>query len=312
MRLDESGISGVIEIVVAVVILGLLFPMIAITVGALTNNAASLSAGSVVQASQVTALTNAQEQLAGAQPAPYCSDPAGAGGSSPNYEAYFSTAESACPVPAQGPPAAVVAAAAVGANVPVLPYPPASTCSNGSSGFTPSVGPGSLVVANNACVGFFSYDFEGSATGSGQGAVLNPPSLVYIYQANRQLSIASYTPSGTQSGTTCASGTLSYTNPCWGTAAGPATPSATRVITPLVPGTPFSFFNSSQNNITAVLSTDCSSGGSRTACLSDLANVQMVTIAVSTTYGGSGGTASPASDTQVVISGNAYSSNTTP
>jgi hypothetical protein len=273
------------------------FPMIVIGVGGSSASLATLTVHSTLLSRGTTTLATAEQQLGGAQPPPYCPN---APGSALTGSLIFTTPLASCAQPAQGPPAGI----AGGYSLPA----PATACTP-SNALGPLVGPTALVVADPLCVGFFSYDYEGSATNAAN-TPLTPPGLVYVLVSGTTLETVTYAPGAftAVNGTpTCAIATApTYTNPCW---------TANSVGSVRVVGTlqasqasVFSYYGSANSLMVPATSPVCVSGTSAAQCAGTLAQIQVVEV---TAAFQESNTSSVPSDTRIAVSGNVYQAQAT-
>ena len=167
-RDNERGLSGIIELIVTMAVLGIVMPMVAIGAYSITNSSSALIGQNTAFSLQSNATLNAVQDISSAQPAPYCSN---APGSATSAAFLYATTSANCPTPAQGfpvlssPSDGYPTAPCIGSCSPVLPTPNGSgTACNPSNGLPLAESQSALVVATTQCIGFFSYASEGAVS----------------------------------------------------------------------------------------------------------------------------------------------------
>jgi len=184
----EQGLT-LVELAVALAVMAVLLPMVATAASVSWRTLTGVTVQTTLASTARQVLGELAMQLGGAQPQGYCP---GAPGSLANPLVELSTPLSSCPAPAAGPPAIPGA--------PGLPSPAGSACG------TPAEGPAAVVVATGTCLGFFAYDYQGTAASQ---VPLSPPELVYAWAGAGGLWVSYYAPA---TGAT-------YTNPSWASTA---------------------------------------------------------------------------------------------
>ena len=191
-RHDERGVSGIVELVITMVVLGIVMPMIAIGSYSIINASSGLVAQNTAFSLQSNATLNVVQDISSAQPAPYC---ANAPGSATSAAFLYATSLGNCQTPAQGPPVNSGAPTApCGSSCsPAIPTP--STSCAPSNAVAPVESQAALVAATPTCIGFFSYNAE--------GAVSVPMMVLVPISANVKTSTISVTsiPEAITSGT---------------------------------------------------------------------------------------------------------------
>lgn len=165
-RKNEQGVSGIIELVVTMVVLGLLMPFVALGAIAIIQGSSALVSRTTAFSLQSGAMLNITQQISGAQPPPYCSY---APGSATYTSYYFITPISGCQIPSQGPPVVSQSSSipqAIQSGSPPIPKPlsDAGASCLPSNAVSPTVSPSAIVVASPSCIGFFSYSTSGAVT----------------------------------------------------------------------------------------------------------------------------------------------------
>jgi hypothetical protein len=226
VRRSEAGFAGLAELAVALLLLGLLLPLVGVGLDNTWRLFASLNARSVAGADGVVLLSAAEAQLQGAQPLGYCASPSGAAGDN-DPAAVIEVPIGDCDRTGLGPPPPGGAADWSGYVSP-LPDPSTASCA------TAELGPGALVAATGTCIGFFSYDGEASGSpGAGSGALSDggpfaPPVLTYLWRCQTDcpgsggpvgLWLTTYAPTGGYTNAGCPSADAACTDADWSAAA---------------------------------------------------------------------------------------------
>jgi hypothetical protein len=204
-RSTERGITGIIEIVIMLAILGIIFPMVLFGVDAISSDSAVITAKSVATGKLNATISAAVQQLSGAEPEPYCPD---AYGAASTKRRIYSTPLQTCAGPAQGPPATSVG------NPTILVPPEAMSSCEPHGAVSPHGSLAALLIATPSCVGFLGYNYESSATTTTPLA-FPYETLLWVQPTSGELELTEYTKVGTWDGTSCTTGTATYTDGCW-------------------------------------------------------------------------------------------------
>jgi hypothetical protein len=226
---NDGGFAGLAELAVALLLLGLLLPLLGVGLDGTWRLFTTLNGRAAASTEGIVLLSAAEAQLQGAQPLGYCASPSGAGVAGP--AAAVGVPMAACSSTALGP-VPPDGAADWSSLVSSLPVPSVSSCG------TAELGPGALVAATATCIGFFSYDGEASgssastSTSTSAGALsdtgpFTPPELTYLWRCAgpcpsaggaRALWLTSYAPTGGYTNAGCPSATAACSDPDWATA----------------------------------------------------------------------------------------------
>jgi hypothetical protein len=301
----EAGFAGLAELAVALLLLGLLLPLLGVGLDGTWKLFSTLNGRAVASTEGIVLLSAAEAELQGAQPLGYCATPSDAGVTGP--AAAIEVPMTSCSSTALGavPPDG---AADWSSFVSPLPVPSASSCG------AAELGPGALVAATATCIGFFSYDGELSGSSSASIGALSetgpftPPELTYLWRCvgpcpgsggTRALWLTSYAPSGGYTNAGCPSATAGCSDPDWATAT-----IAQRYVGTLaaVGGSVFSYRDASG----APVAVD-DGLTPPTLPASALPTVELVSVSAAVSVAG-GATTSPS--TSVALTGNVFQSST--
>jgi hypothetical protein len=306
MRRSEAGFAGLAELAVALLLLGLLLPLVGVGLDNTWRLFASLNSRSAASTDGLVLLSAAEAQLQGAQPLGYCASPSGAAADG-DPAAAIEVPVADCTRTGLGPPPPGGAADWSGYVSP-LPDP-----SNASCG-TAELGAGALVAATGRCIAFFSYDGEASGSpGSGSGALSDrgpfaPPVLTYLWRCDAGcpgpggpagLWLTSYEPTGGYTNAGCPSADASCTDADWSAAS-----VTQRYLGRGSVGSDAMF--SYRDAGGAALALD----GARTPPAIDAADLTMVELVDVRTNASGGAGTTPGGSTAVALTGNVYQSST--
>jgi hypothetical protein len=304
---SEVGETSLIEVAVAVFATVIIAPTFAIATAVGWQYLLSVTAQVTVASQGGEVLSTVEQQLNGAQPIGYCSDPQ----ADPSNlsvgaatDAELVTPVGQCPEPASGPePSSGSTWTSVS-----LPSPGASSCGS------PDLTGVALVVASTTCVGFFSYDYEpvsasdgGLQPALGTGGALQPPSLVYLWVCatncpqgdGNSLWVTYYPSAGTYTDPAC---TTSTTGICQ--SLGWSSTADTRFIGTLATPTSVLAYQDSTGCMAGCTS---GQGSSTQVSASNLGSVQVVNVTAELSSPGQTQTSS----VSVEVTGNVYQSEST-
>lgn len=219
-RVDREAGYTIIEMVVALAVMLVLFPVTAAGASAAVKFLVSVTEQSATQSTASNVLTTLTMQINGAQPIGYCPD---APGAAVNQTLELTTPVSDCANIGQGPPTGI-------APTNLVPEPAGTSCPQAT------VGPSSVFAATATCIGFFSYDYEGSIADLSINKPLNPPEAVWVWQGGGGAIYATYYPPAA---------TATYTDPSW------AATARRRYIGTDASTAPFSFYGQSNTELGA-------------------------------------------------------------
>ncbi len=220
-HLDDSGFAGLAELAVALLLLGLLLPLVGLAIDNTYSLVTVVTARAAAGSGGVELLSAVEAALQGAQPLGFCASP----DDRSSQWSPVGTPLDGCARTALGPPPPD-GAADWSASVSPLPDPSPAACG------TPELGAGALVTATAGCVGFFSYDDEPSGASTGEGALagdgpFTPPDLTYLWRCDAAcpasgggggLWLTSYGPTGSYTDPGCPTTTVACTDADWSTA----------------------------------------------------------------------------------------------
>jgi hypothetical protein len=289
------GFAGLPELAVALLLLGLLLPLVGLGLDSTWRLVSVVTARAAAGRSGLELSSTVGAILQGAQPLGYCAspdDPSATG--SP-----VGTPLDACSRTALGPPPPG-GAADWSAWISPLPDPSAGTCGRAE------LGPGALVTATSSCVGFFSYDDEPSGAGTGAGALagdgpFTPPDLMYVWRCRTScpepggagLWLTAYAPTGSYTDAGCPTATVPCTNADWSSAT-----SSDRYLGPVLDSTgPLFGYQDAAGDPVAL-----GAGPTPSVGAASLAGVNVVSVSVAAPPTG----ADQPPPTEVALTGNVY------